>query len=253
MRSLALLGVFAAVLLGLALRLPALGSEFWLDEILSWRLAREAGSPAGVFAIRHDNNHHLNTTWLTLWPDGAAVSCYRLHALQAGMASLAVAAWVARRWGTAEAVVTAALFACNYWLVIAATEARGYALAVLFALGAFAALGRYLEARKWPWLLAFWLACALGFLSHLSFVHAYLGFVVWSLRRFARERGRAGDELRSLLGCHAGVIAFFAPFYLCCVRGMEVAGAPPGPALPVVGRLVVLGLGGVNALPWGLA
>src|SRR5262245_3200438 len=127
MRPLALLGVFAALLLGLALRLPALASEFWLDEILSWQLAREAGSPTGVFAVRHDNNHHLNTAWLALWPDGAPVSCYRLLALLAGLASVVVAAWVARRWGTAEAVFAAALFACDYWLVIAATEARGYA------------------------------------------------------------------------------------------------------------------------------
>jgi hypothetical protein len=240
-------GVLLALLLGAAARLVALGGEFWLDEVLSWQLAARAGSPAGVFAVKHDNNHHLNTAWLTLCPNAAPWWLYRLHSVAAGVAAVAVAALVARRWGEAEAVFASLLVAANYWLVIASAEARGYSLAVLFALAAFAALWKYLDQRRWGWLVTFWVTASLGFLSHLTFVHAYIGFVVWSMRRFARERERPGDELRRLAVCHAGVAAFFAPFYLFCIRGMHVEGGPPGPVWPAVERLLAVPLG--SALP----
>lgn len=248
MRSWWVLGMAVAVVFGAALRLLALGGEFWLDEIFSSNLAREAGSHAGVFAVKHDNNHHLNTLWLTLWPAAAPWWLYRLHSVVAGLAVVVVAALVARRWGAADAVFAAFLFACSYWLVIASAEARGYSLAALFALAAFGALWKYLDRRAWGWLVAFWVTASLGFLSHLTFVHAYLGFVVWSLRRFARERARPGDELRDLAICHAGVMIFFAPFYLFCIRGMHVEGGPPGPIWPAVERLIVVGLGGEPTL-----
>jgi uncharacterized membrane protein len=252
MRRVWVSGILAALVLGAALRLSPLRAEFWLDEILSWQLAQQAGTPLGTFAVRHDNNHHLNTAWLTLWPGAWPAVTYRLHSLVAGLLGVLAAAMTARRGGAADAVIAALLFATNYWLVLASAEARGYAAAVLFALTAFTSLQRYLDERRWRWLFAFWLSNIYGFLAHLSFVHAYLGFVVWSLRRFARERRRPGDELRNLLVCHAGVLLFFAPFYLFCVRGMEVAGAPPAPLLPVIARLITLGLGGPDVWPWGI-
>ncbi|MFO0846199.1 MAG: glycosyltransferase family 39 protein [Gemmataceae bacterium] len=235
--------VLLALALGAVLRLSAQRGEFWLDEVLSYNLAREAGSPVGVFAVKHDNNHHLNTAWLTLWPEAAPWWLYRLLSVAAGLAAIVVAALVARRWGEAEAVFAAWLVATNYWLVIASAEARGYSLAVLFALAAFGALWRYLDDGRRPWLVLFWVTACLGFLSHLTFVHAYIGFVVWSLRRFAKDRVRPGDELRRLAICHAGVVAFFAPFYLYCIRGMHVEGGPPGRLWPPIERLLAVPLG----------
>jgi uncharacterized membrane protein len=247
-----LAGMVLVLLLGALARWTGLGAEFWLDEILSWQLARQAGSPLGVFLIKHDNNHHLNTAWLTCWPDASSWLCYRLLSLLAGLTTIVVSAWVACRWGKADGLFSALLFAACYWLVVASTEARGYALVVLFALVAYETLSRYLDQRKPVWLLSFWVATILGFLSHLSFVHAYVGFIVWSLRRFARERQRPGEELWRLVLCHAGIIVFFAPFYLFCIRGMEVAGGPPEPLLPVLGRLVVIGLGGPAESGWAV-
>lgn len=243
------LALAGALLLGTAWRIAACSAEFWFDEVLSWELSRQAGSLEGVFSLRHDNNHHLNTAWLTIWPPGKAWSWYRLHSLGAGLLTILLAWMVARAWGEVQAVFAAFLFAENYWLVVASVEARGYALAVLFALLAFQGLRRYLDQRSGLGLGTFWGATIFGFLSHLSFVHAYLGFLVWSLRRFARQRQRPGEELRQWLICHAGILFFFAPFYLFCIRGMHVEGGPPGPLLPVVGRLLALGLGGPDQ-PW---
>ncbi len=235
-----------ALLVGLGVRVfLAQSTLFWLDEILSYDLARLAGSPLGVFTspnLKHDNNHHLNTLWLTLCPELASWWRYRLLSILAGTASIALAAVVARFWGRADAAFAALLFAGSYWMVLASIEARGYALVILFALAAFFSLRRYLDQRTWPWLLAFWLTCCLAFLSHLTFLHAYLGLLVWSLRRFAQQRQRPFDELKQLVVCHAGIAVFFAPFYLLLIRGMHIEGGPKQPWLVPLERLLTVGL-----------
>jgi hypothetical protein len=244
------------IFLGLALaygafcRLACLGAEFWLDEIWSWELARQAGSAWGIFRSRHDNNHHLNTLLLRLWPDGAPFGWYRLPSLVAGLVSIVLAARIARRWGQAEAAFAAFLVAGCYWLVLASVEARGYALAVCFALAALDALWGYLDTGSRASLACFWGAAILGFLSHLTFAHAYLGFVVWSLRRFARQRSAPSEELRRLAVLHGVPAAFFVVFYLACVRGMEIGGGPKVPVVEVLVRLVSLGLGGPAGGSW---
>src|ERR1700731_1425164 len=93
------MGVLAALLLGAILRLACLPAEFWLDEIWSYDLSRQAGSLLGIFTVKHDNNHHLNTLWLWLCPDGASWSLYRMHSLLAGLAGIVLAALFAKRWG----------------------------------------------------------------------------------------------------------------------------------------------------------
>ena len=252
------LGVVLAVLLGGLARLACLGAEFWLDEIWSFELAHRAGSPWGIlFGTRHDNNHHLNTLWLSLWPAGAWWGWYRLHSVLAGMASVVLAARLGLRAGRLEAVLAGWLVAGCSWLVLAGAEARGYGLAVCFALLALDALWSYLDTGSRPALVLFWLAVVLGFGSHLTFVHAFIGLVVWSLRRFARQRRSAGDEVRRLLVVHGVPGAFLAAFYLTSIRGMDVGGGPSLGIGEVLTRLVGLGLGGPEGgwavLPFALA
>jgi hypothetical protein len=251
MRRLWLVGVLAAVALGAVLRVACLGAEFWLDEIWSWELAHQG---AGVFRLRHDNNHHLNTLWLSLCAGDAPLWVYRLLSLTAGLAGIVLAAVAARGWGPADAVFASLLTACCYWLVSSAAEARGYSLAVCFALAAFLALRRFLESGSRPALVAFWLSSIAGFLSHLTFVHAYLGFVAWTMRARGGGAASRGDEIKGLLLCHGVPALFFAPFYLLCIRKMEVGGGPAVPPAAVLGSLVGVGLGGPaegwQVLPW---
>jgi len=240
-RPLVLLVVLAV---GAALRLACMGAEFWLDEIWSWELAHDAPSFLGVFAIRHDNSHALNSLWLRLWPATAPLIVLRLPALIAGLGAIVLAAVVARRRGTAESAFAAFLVAGCSWTVLASAEARGYALAVFFALAALEALGRNLDGRSRSSLAAFWGLSALGFLSHLTFVHATIGFVVWSMRRFARERPDSLAQVRAMLLLHGPVAAFFAAYYLFAVRGMEIGGGPPASVADVLRSLISTGLGG---------
>ncbi len=257
MRRLWLVGVLLALAVGAALRLACASAEFWLDEAWSSDLARQCGSLAGVFRCRHDNNHHLNTAWLLLCPAGASDVVLRLHSLAAGLLTVALAAAAARRWGRADAACAALLTAGCYWLVLASAEARGYALACCFALAALLALGRFLDGGGRLALAGFWAASAAGFLSHLTFVHAYLGFVAWSLRRRAAAGASPRDELGGLLRLHGVPGAFFAAFYWVSLRGMEVGGGPPAGTAGVLVRLLGAGLGGpaggLEAVPWVLA
>lgn len=239
---------------GALLRTACLSAELWLDELWSWQLARGAGGVAGVFALKHDNNHHLNSLWLAQLPAGSSWPLFRLHTLAAGLGSIVLAARLGRRFGAADGLFAALLVAACGWLVLASAEARGYTLAVFFALAALDALWSYLDHRSRAALLGFWAASILGFLAHLTFVHAYLGFIVWSHRRFARERTTTADELRRLLICHGPVAAFFVPFYLVSLRGLVFGGGPPAPTGDVIARLISVGLGGPaegwERFPW---
>ncbi len=228
------------------LRLGAMGAEFWFDEIWSWEFARDAASPWQIFTgarHHHDNNHKLNTLFLWLYPASAGWWLYRLHSFFAGLATVAVAAMTARRRGRAEAVFAALLFAVNYWLVLCSAEARGYALAICFALAAFYALEGYLTGGSRRMLVLFWSSVILGFAAHLTFIHCYLALGLWSVYQVARRRLSPRAEIGQLLACHLVPSLFFVSLYVVDIRHMQLGGAPPTPVPIVLGRLIGLGLG----------
>jgi hypothetical protein len=240
---------------GTLLRLGAMRAEFWFDEIWSWEFARDAASPWQVFAgahHHHDNNHKLNTLLLSLYPEGADWWWYRLHSFGAGLAAVVLAALVANRRGRAEAVFAALLFATNYWLVLCSAEARGYALAVFFALLALYTLQAYRTTGRRRMLVLFWISVILGFLSHLTFIHCYLALALWSVYFIARRRLTARAEIRQLLAYHAVPALFFVALFLLDIRRMDLGGGPPLPTSVVLGRLISLGLGGSPLPMWFL-
>jgi hypothetical protein len=88
----------------------------------------------------------------------------------------------------------------------------------------------------------------------LTFVHAYLGFVVWTARRQAQAGRPARQEIQNLLLVHGVPGVFLLVFYLTSIRGMAVGGGPVVAPWVVLERLVGMGLGGPGegwqALPW---
>src|SRR5205085_11093147 len=86
-------------------------------------------------------------------------------------------------------------------------------------------------------------AVILGFLAHLTFLHAYLALGVWTVYHFARHRGTKGNELRQLLRVHAVPAGFFVLLSLKDVRGMESGGGARIPVDVVAGRLLCFALG----------
>ena len=240
--------VFLVAIVALAafLRGLCLSSELWLDEVWSWEFARTAASPWEIFAgpnHHHDNNHKLNTLYLFFMPDGAPFACYRLHSFVAGVASVLLAYRAASRRGSLEGLFAALLVAVNYWFVLCAAEARGYSLAILFALAAFDGLQRYLrDGGRW-YLAQFQIAVILGFLSHLTFLYVYLALAVWSVYHFARHRATKGSEVVQLLRVHALPAAFVVVLFLVDVRHMQYGGGPSDPVATVLGRLLCSSLG----------
>ena len=236
----------AIVLLAAVLRLLALSSELWFDELWSLEFARNAHSPLEIWTgagHHHDNNHKLNTLFLYYVPDAAPFAVYRLHSYAAGLLAVVLAAMAVWKRGTLAAAFAALLFAVESWFVLCSAEARGYALAVALALSAYLALRRYLADGGWKSLVLFWLCAILGFLAHLTFLHCYLALAVWSVYHFARQRQSSGGEIVQLLRCHAAPGAFFVVLYLTDIRGMELGGGPVLPPWEVVGSLVARGLG----------
>ncbi|MDP7298828.1 MAG: hypothetical protein QF642_05650, partial [Myxococcota bacterium] len=158
------LAILGAVGVGIALRVVGLSSDFWLDEIWTWRIATRVDSVLDVFTrIHHSNNHHLNTLpfyWIGDTPDWWL---YRLPALGLGSASVALAAAVAWRRGRLEAVLAAWLTAGCFALIHFSSEARGSGPTVAFALASLWLLERDLERpRAWS-AVAFGLCAVAGF------------------------------------------------------------------------------------------
>ena len=142
------LALAALVTLGAALRVALARGDLWLDELWSLSFARQITWPWEVLTvIHHDNNHPLNTLalFLTVKPAGAhaAPVVYRLlaagrwhrddsSALLDGVAQTTIPLARTRAW------IAATLCACSFLAVVYSSEARGYALAALFAVLAFA-------------------------------------------------------------------------------------------------------------------
>ena len=129
--------IAAIVIAAAALRLPGIFTDFWLDEIWSLNIAKSVHSPADVVlseAARIDNNHPLNTWYLYALGDVRHWWLYRLPALATGIASVIVVAHAMWRRSATEAIAAALIVALSFPLVFYSSEARGYGLAVFFAL-----------------------------------------------------------------------------------------------------------------------
>ncbi|WP_448657476.1 hypothetical protein ACPVPU_08395 [Sphingomonas sp. CJ99] len=142
-RTWLIVAAFASI--GLILRWLAAQGGLWLDEAWSARLARDVGTPLGIFLnINHDNSHHLNSLWLQTVGIAAPPWLARLPAIVTGTLAVGVAAAVAAPRGRWPVIVTAALFALSPLLVTMGSEARGYAPMALALLIAILLVDRWL-------------------------------------------------------------------------------------------------------------
>jgi hypothetical protein len=221
--TLALCGAF--VVAGALVRLLPCWNDFWLDEIWSWQSARELASPLGVFtAIHHSNNHHLLTLLLRALGEDAHGSLARLPSFAAGVVSIALAGRLAARRGRLEAVFACLLTAACFTLVHFSSEARGYALAVGFALAALACGERARRAGSLAACAAFGLCIVLGFLSQLVFLLFWSGVLA---RDLARELPAGGGGWRRLLLLHLFPTAALLALAWVDLRHFELGGGNP--------------------------
>jgi len=245
------IAVIALVSAGVLARVWGLQTDFWLDEVWSYDLARGLHSPLEVLtSLHHSNNHHLNTLFLyLLGPDLPHWGWYRLLSLAAGIGSVALLTRIAAERGRTEGWIAALLGACSYVLVFHSAEARGYSLVVFFALLVYLQLGSLLARSTWRSGAVFGLTVVLGFLSHLQFVHVYAAAIAWSVWRAFRSPEPIGKRLSSLLRMHSVALVLLAGLYWIDVRKLHVGGGPDYDVLQVLGSTAAL-LFGIPSVGW---
>lgn len=239
------------------LRLAILNTEFWFDEVWSREWADRAETPWEIFIgpdHHHDNNHKLNTLFLWLLPADWPLWTQRLHSLTAGLVVVVLAMIWLRPKGWQPALLAGLLLAGNFWQVLHATEARGYALAGAWTLAGVLLLEAWLQYPGTLRLIAFWLVCLLGLLSHLLFAHVLLGLGIWSILHLRTVEATSHGQLRWLLRLWSVPLAASVLLYWFDVRHL-VIGGPPHLDPHVLGRLMSVGLGvpvtAAGSAPWG--
>ncbi len=240
----ALLGI---VLTAAALRLVTALDGLWLDEIWSLRLAENLSSARDILTRLHtDNNHPLNTFWLHLVHGRVSDLVYRLPAWGASIATLLLAAAVARRElappgtdasarraGRTAALLAAGALGFSHLLVHYGPEARGYSFALAFGLASYFAAQRGIGGRLSQWALLHWIAVELALLSHPLAVHAFAAVLVWTAVRLLRTRPLV-TALVELIWWHAIPLVFSAGYWWGFVRHVKVAGGPAKPLLEIL-------------------
>jgi hypothetical protein len=187
----------------------------WFDEIFGLIHAETMHRITDVFFTQHDTNkHHLTALWLWRLGESAPYFLYRIPSLLAGLALPPLVYFAAKpRHGRFVAALAAFFTLTSYEILELSAEARGYVPAMAFAAAAWVFCGRFLRRPGNIMAVLFSLCCVLGFLSHLTFMYAYIGFVCWSAWELPRANWRIW--IRRFTVLHGPVV--LAMLWLYCV------------------------------------
>jgi hypothetical protein len=174
----------------------------------------------------------------------ASALTYRLPSVLASVGTVVVAGLIGMHRSWLEGCIAVILTSWSYLLVHFGTEARGYSLAIFFALLAWYSLQRFQEKRSWTWTIVFWSATVLGFLAHLEFAVCFAGLFVWALLRFARYPQKWRHGVPDLFALFTVPIVLMLFFYFVAIRGMEVGGGPKYQVAPLLIKTASYMLGG---------
>lgn len=185
----------------IALRLPGLWTNFWLDEIWALQLAEHTETFAGVFTrLSMDTNHWLYTLIMKMYNPGSHWWVYRIPSFAAGIAALPLVFALASKWSRSAGITALILCSFSCFLIVYASEARGYSLAIFFSLLSVWLLEKYHENCSPLIIPAFWLVGTLGIFSNLSFIMIYPGLLLFSLiSLWKREKTVPGAAAKTML------------------------------------------------------
>jgi hypothetical protein len=236
----------ASFAVGTVVRVFAAQNDLWFDEVWTLQLLRERVHSFGdVFTnVKHSNNHHLCSLWMWLVGQNASAMVYRLPSVLASIGTILLAGLIGLRQSRLAGSVAVILTSWSYLLIHFGTEARGYSLAIFFALLAWYALQQFEEKRSWIWIIAFWSAVVLGFLAHLEFAICFAGLVAWAVWRFVHYRPKWRQAVLDLFVLFTAPIVLLLLFYFVALRGMEVAGGDTYRRWPLLIKTASYTLGG---------
>lgn len=199
--------------------------DLWLDEIWSIFFAESAKSPWDIISLyQHDNNHVLNTLYLYVIGKQDHLVLYRLLSVVAGVGSLFLLTRMARKYGYLESLVVLLLAGFSYPLILYFSEARGYALAIFFALLSLFLLDKCLTNYSPIKLSFFWLSACMGILSHLSFVLIFLSLSIFVIHKEVLSRSSLESKLQIVFKYLLIPFFFLIAFYMVHARGMTIGG-----------------------------
>ncbi len=233
------------ILVALLLRLYAAADNFWLDEIYNYFLAMDqVHAVRDIFTGIKVEHQFLVTLNMYLLGDQLNWVWYRLPSVIAGTGTLALMALVGyRRMRSVALIVTLAVTAVSYPLVVYSSEARGYAPATLFSLAMWVLIEAYWRHRNKWWLIGFWSATVVAVLYHPVAVCIYISLGLWSFVREWRVGGGLLRVGRELALCHAVPIAFIALLYFAVMRQWGSVGGDVLPLARVIGDTMAVALG----------
>jgi hypothetical protein len=210
------LALAAITLLGLGLRIHGLGSDLWIDEIVT--LDGSRGLSIGeLYRVYGSPNQHLLKTLLiraSVGLFGESEWTVRLPAMLFGAATVPAMYWVARMTtGPGRSLAAALLLAVSYHHVWFSQSARGYSAYLLFSLLATGALCRALSDGRARWGLLYVVAMALDFASFAlsGFLLLAHGVAVAVELLHRRARGEPSGGLTRRLGVMLGGAALSVP------------------------------------------
>jgi Dolichyl-phosphate-mannose-protein mannosyltransferase len=258
----ATLPALSLLLAAAVVRLAAINSQLWLDEIWSIGLAQVAATPLGVFtnhAVHHDNNHWLNTLVLQWIGPGRPFWMYHLLPEATGIGTVLMGWLLARRYGVWPGFCAIVLLGMSDFLIEYSSEARGYAPAGFFALLCFWLLLNYLERPRPGTAVMFSVSAVLGLLSHLTFIGILLGLAITMIVALVRREGWA-QGLQKAAACLIAPMAIVVLVYIPFLGDMVRGGGPVITDLTAQTAQCLLGIPAnwrgaaiVGAVAWGIA
>lgn len=212
--------VAAITILAAIVRAPFLFHSLWFDEIAAIGDFTKFGPGAILGSWFTPSNHAFQSllTWASATFFGASEVALRLPSLVAGLFTVVAVHALGRRVGGPALGLTAALvLALMPIAVLESTEARGYALAILFSSIACWAFVRGTQSGE-PWTWVVLAVCgALAAWSHFVASLVTAGFALVALARLVRlrsdamERRRMGSALVGVVMAGALAAALLAP------------------------------------------
>jgi hypothetical protein len=232
-------------IVALLLRLYAATDNFWLDEIFTYFLAMDqVHGVTDIFSGIKVEHQLLATLTMYLLGDQMNWEWYRLPSVISGTGTLALMALVGyRRMRAAALIVTLAVAAVSYPLVVYSSEARGYAPAAFFSLSMFIFMETYRRHRNQLYLLGFWSTSVIAVLYHPAAVCIYFSLGLWSAVREWRLGGGLPQVVRELALCHAVPLAFMAWLYFTIMRQWGSVGGDILPLARVIADTMAAALG----------
>jgi hypothetical protein len=218
---------FVIISTAVVLRVAGAWNDLWFDEIMSIELANQISRWWGVFdEFKYDNNHYLMTFWLYALGTGHSALAYRGPSILAGAFAIPVTFWAVKPYGKTPQCVAAILMAFSYVHIHYSSEARGYALQILFAVAAFGFLDRYHRTPAATNAIGFGVCSSLALLSHLLTINFLLACGFWAVSFQGKQTISRCQQWQRIAACLWLPLTTGAFLYAVNVHSLRFGGGP---------------------------